>query len=78
MKIIFVTIMGLLLTLAVYGQGFTNTNMAAINTGIGIGSAIAVVASWSRNESVLWAIFHGICGWLYVVYYVLTRGIQGR
>lgn len=42
-------------------------------SGIGIGSIIAIVASWSRNKSVLWAIFHAFCGWLYVIYYVITR-----
>ena len=41
--------------------------------GIGIGSIIAIVASWSRNKSVLWAIFHAILGWFYVIYYVITR-----
>ncbi|MBK6496857.1 MAG: hypothetical protein IPG00_01285 [Saprospiraceae bacterium] len=47
--------------------------MMAVSNGIGIGAAIAVVASWSRNKSVLWAIIHGILGWIYVVYYVITR-----
>ncbi|KXK38215.1 MAG: hypothetical protein J5I52_10270 [Saprospiraceae bacterium] len=41
--------------------------------GIGIGTIIAIVASWSRNKSVLWAIIHGIFGWFYVIYYVITR-----
>lgn len=44
-----------------------------INSGIGVGSIIAIVASWTRNKSVLWAIFHAFCGWLYVIYYVITR-----
>lgn len=52
--------------------GFSS-NMSTIGTGIGLGSAIAVVASWSRNKSVLWAIIHAFFGWLYVIYYVLTR-----
>ncbi len=43
------------------------------NSGIGLGSAIAVVASWSRNESILWAILHGILGWIYVIYFAITR-----
>lgn len=41
--------------------------------GIGVGSIIAIVASWTRNKSVLWAILHACFGWLYVIYYVLTR-----
>jgi hypothetical protein len=28
-------------------------------TGIGLGSAIAVVCSWQRNRSILWAILAG-------------------
>jgi hypothetical protein len=42
-------------------------------TGIGLGSAIAVVCSWQRNRSILWAILAGILSWLYVIYFALTR-----
>jgi hypothetical protein len=45
----------------------------AIDGGIGLGSIIAVVASWSRNKSVLYAILHGFLGWAYVIYFVFTR-----
>jgi hypothetical protein len=48
------------------------TNVAA-QTGIGLGSAIAVVCSWQRNRSILWAILAGIFSWLYVIYFALTR-----
>ena len=41
--------------------------------GIGLGSAIAVVCSWQRNRSTLWAILAGILSWLYVIYFALTR-----
>lgn len=40
--------------------------------GIGLGSVIAVVISWSVNHSVLWAIIHGFFGWLYVIYYLFA------
>jgi hypothetical protein len=40
--------------------------------GIGLGTIIAVVVSWSRNKSVLWAIIHGLLGWLYVIYAVIV------
>ncbi len=50
-----------------------NGNRVYVNSGIGVGSIIAIVASWSRNKSVLWAIFHAFCGWAYVIYYVITR-----
>lgn len=41
--------------------------------GIGLGTIIAVVVSWSRNKSILWAIIHGILGWLYVIYALLVK-----
>lgn len=41
--------------------------------GVGLGTIIAVVISWSRNKSILWAIIHGILGWLYVIYAILVK-----
>ena len=41
--------------------------------GIGLGTLIAVVVSWSRNKSILLAIIHGILGWLYVIYALLVK-----
>jgi hypothetical protein len=49
------------------------TGQAAAQSGIGLGSAIAVVCSWQRNRSILWAILAGILSWLYVIYFALTR-----
>ena len=40
---------------------------------IGLGTIIAVVISWSRNKSILWAIIHGFLGWLYVIYALLVK-----
>ncbi|HEY2348064.1 MAG TPA: hypothetical protein VGH64_03565 [Puia sp.] len=39
-----------------------------VGPGIGLGTVIAVVVSWSRNKSILWAIIHGFLGWIYVIY----------
>lgn len=44
-----------------------------IAPGVGLGTIIAVVISWSRNKSILWAIIHGILGWLYVIYAILVK-----
>lgn len=44
-----------------------------VQNGFGLGTVIAVVASWHRNQSIVWAILHGICSWAYVVYFALTR-----
>ena len=41
-------------------------------TGITMGCALAITLSWARNVSILWAILHGIFGWFYVIYYVLS------
>ncbi len=44
-----------------------------VRSGISMGTALAIAISWSKNASVLWAIFHGILSWFYVIYHVLTR-----
>jgi hypothetical protein len=42
-------------------------------SGIGLGSALAVAISWSTNQSILWAVVHGILSWFYVIYYAIGR-----
>lgn len=42
--------------------------------GIGLGSVIAAILSYSVNHSILWALLHGLCGWLYVIYYAFGGG----
>jgi hypothetical protein len=49
------------------------TSHTVTQTGIGLGSAIAVVCSWHRNRSILWAIVAGILSWFYVIYFAMTR-----
>jgi hypothetical protein len=49
------------------------TTNSVTETGIGLGSVIAVVCSWQRNRSILWAILAGILSWLYVIYFAMTR-----
>jgi hypothetical protein len=39
----------------------------------GFGAVLAMIISWNRNFSVLWAILHGWFGWLYVFYYCIQR-----
>ena len=39
-----------------------------INAIIGLGTAVAVTISWSRNQSIGLAILHGIFNWFYVLY----------
>lgn len=42
-------------------------------TGLGIGSVLAIVCSWQRNRSILWGILAGFLSWFYVVYFAITR-----
>ena len=49
------------------------THTTAAQTGIGLGSAIAVVLSWHRNKSIFFVILHGILSWFYVIYFALSR-----
>ncbi len=50
-----------------------STSTIVTSSGISLGTAIAVVASWSKNKSILWAIIHGFFSWFYVIYFALTR-----
>lgn len=51
----------------------SQTQTVTYGAGIGLGTVIAVVCSWQRNRSILWAILAGIFSWFYVVYFALTR-----
>jgi hypothetical protein len=41
-------------------------------TGITLGSLLAVLLSWTTNHSIVLAIIHFFCSWIYVVYNVLV------
>ncbi len=63
-----------LLALLIFFVSCTDTNAPVytqpvyVGPSVGLGTVIAIVISWSRNKSILWAIIHGILGWLYVIY----------
>ena len=57
-----------------YRSTYTQT---AVKTGIGFGSALAMVISFAVNRSIFWAIIHGIMGWFYVVYRAVVGGYSG-
>jgi hypothetical protein len=42
-------------------------------SGITLGSALAIVCSWERNKSIILAVIAGLFSWLYVLYFALTR-----
>ena len=42
-----------------------------VRNGITFGSALAMAISFNVNQSVLWAMLHGVLSWLYVIYFVV-------
>lgn len=50
-----------------------SAKMSVTKAGVSFGSALAMAISFHVHQSVLWAIVHGLLGWLYVLYYVVTR-----
>jgi len=44
-----------------------------VSTGISMGTALAMILSYTFNESILWAILHGICSWFYVIYFAIVH-----
>lgn len=76
MNLIKLTLIFLLLfSLECFSQQTGNTGIKqnVIKNGIGIGSVIAIVVSWDRNKSILYALLHGILGWIYVIYFIIVR-----
>lgn len=51
-----------------------NYTKSVVKTGVGFGSALAMVISFTINRSIIWAIIHGLMGWFYVVYRALIGG----
>ena len=45
--------------------------VGTVKTGIGFGSALAMVISYTAWESIGWALLHGVFGWAYVIYYAV-------
>ena len=64
----------LLFSLKTFSQQIDNsgTSSSVLGGSIGLGSIIAVTISWDRNKSILYAIIHGILGWLYVIYFAIV------
>ena len=50
--------------------GYSKT---VVSTGISMGTALAMILSYSANKSILWAIVHGVLSWFYVVYFALFK-----
>ena len=48
-----------------------NINKKTVTEGLSFGSALAIVISYVQWKSIGWAIFHGLLGWAYVIYYAI-------
>jgi hypothetical protein len=57
------------------GNRYYGVRVEGAKYGVGFGSALAIAISYTNNHSILWAIIHGILGWLYVIYAALFRVI---
>jgi hypothetical protein len=58
--------------LAILLQEVSNYN-TGISAGSAIFSSIAVVCSWTRKRSLLWAFIAGVLSIFYMIYWYLTR-----
>lgn len=52
-------------------KGYAKTEIT--RSGVTMGSALAMILSYNANESILWAILHGIFSWLYVIYFAIVH-----
>ena len=75
-KTLFTTLF-ILMTISTFAND-GNASVEIIKTGVSFGTVLAIVISWSRNSSLLWAIVHGVFGWLYVIYYALFLPAQSK
>ena len=50
--------------------------LTGIRTGISMGGALAMILSYVKWKSILWAIAHGVFGWFYVIYFAITYSGQ--
>ena len=75
-KTLFTTLF-VLMTISTFAND-GNSSVEIIKSGVSFGTVLAIVISWSRNSSLLWAIVHGIFGWLYVIYYALFLPKQSK
>ena len=51
----------------------TQNNHVVVQSGIELGSVLAMLCSWQRNRSILWAILAAFFSWIYVIYFAVTR-----
>ena len=50
----------------------TKSKTEVIEVGYSMGSILAMILSYSTNESILWAILHCFFSWFYVIYHAIV------
>ncbi len=51
----------------------TSMPITVVKYGVSFGSALAMAVSFTLNKSILWAMIHGLLGWIYVFYAALFK-----
>ena len=54
----------------------TRTATVTVNqtkAAVGFGCVLAITLSWTANQAIGWACIHGLLGWIYVIYYLITK-----
>lgn len=49
----------------------SRSSSSSCGSGLGIGSVIAAILSWTSWHSIPWTILHCLFGWGYVVYWAI-------
>ena len=50
----------------------SGSSHTAVNAGVGMGSLLAGLISWSHTQSLGWTFLHAIFGWIYVIYALIV------
>ena len=50
-----------------------NKTVTFMSFGTGLGTAVAVVISYTHLHSISWALIHGFIGWFYICYYAIWK-----
>lgn len=49
-----------------------SNSVQVVRIGLGWGTTMAMILSYSINKSIIWMLIHGICGWFYVIYFAIA------
>ena len=61
-------------TKIVHNHNTTQHITKNITKGLSFGTALAMIISYVKWQSIGWAILHGVLNWVYVIYYIVKYG----